>query len=85
MSRRTLVVLASLSMATAALAHDPAFHQLQLPKQKPTTCEQYADRENFSNDLNDPDVKALKDTCDAAKPADDKSKADDAKDVKHDD
>jgi hypothetical protein len=77
---RSLVTLATLSIATAALAHDPAMHDLQMPKPVPTTCEQYADRETYSNDLTDPDIKALKDKCDAGKPADDEAEAKDVKD-----
>lgn len=48
------------SVATAHADHDHA------PKLKPETCEQLADRTQYSNDLSDPDIKALKDKCDAA-------------------
>jgi hypothetical protein len=37
------------------------------PKLRPDTCEQLADRTRYSNDLADPDIRALKDKCDAKK------------------
>jgi hypothetical protein len=56
--------------ANAASAH--ADHDT--PKLKPTTCEQLADRARYSNDLAYPDIKALKDKCDAEKVAESPSK-----------
>lgn len=85
MSLRILSTFASLAFAATAFAHDPEFHQLQVPKLKPTTCEQYADRETYSNDLSDPDIKALKDGCDAAKTADEAPQTEEGKDAKKDD
>lgn len=54
----------TLVVATVATAHGNHDHP---PKLKPETCEQLADRARYSNDLADPDIKALKDKCDAAK------------------
>jgi hypothetical protein len=36
-------------------------------KAKPANCEQLADNKRFSNNLADPDIKALKAKCDAEK------------------
>ena len=55
MNLRSLTALAMLSFATSTLAHDPALHEHEAPKAKPTTCAQYADREAYSNDLTDPE------------------------------
>ncbi len=59
--------------ATSAAAHDPRFHEpeVQTPpaKAKPTTCAQLADTRRYSNDLTDPDIKALKTRCDAERAA----------------
>ena len=57
-------------VAGAASAHADHDHA---PKPKPETCEQLADRTQYSNDLSDPDIKALKDKCDAAAKTDDAS------------
>jgi hypothetical protein len=60
-------------LATSAAAHDPRFHEpeYQAPraKLKPMTCAQLADTQRYSNDLTDPDIKALKAKCDAEKAA----------------
>ncbi len=66
----TGLVLSALT-STAAMAHDPALHSASddAKKAKPTTCAQLADREHYSNDLSDPDIKALKAKCDADKKA----------------
>jgi len=72
----TICALWLLSLATVASAHDPALHDANdAPRAKPTTCEEYADRNHFSNDLTDPDIKALKDRCDQAKAEADKRSA----------
>ena len=61
-------------VAASAAAHDPRFHEpaTQAPpaKAKPTTCAQFADTQRYSNDLTDPNIKALKAKCDAAAKAD---------------
>ena len=61
-------------LAASAAAHDPRLHEpeYQAPpaKLKPTTCIQLADTQRYSNDLTDPDIKALKAKCDAAAKAD---------------
>lgn len=68
-ARRSLT-LSLFAFAGTAAAHDPMLHEpVNLPKAKPTTCAQYSDRANYSNDLSDPDIKALRDEC-AAKEAD---------------
>lgn len=68
---RPATAVALLALALPAFAHDPGLHEPEEAKAKPTTCEQLADRDHYSNDLSDPDIKALKDQCDAArKPAD---------------
>jgi hypothetical protein len=54
-----------LALAGSALAHDA--HEHEAPKEKPTTCDQLADRTRYSGDLSDPQIKALKETCDKAK------------------
>lgn len=51
-------MLVTATVATAHGNHD-------MPKLKPETCEQLGDRANYSNDLSDPDIKTLKDKCDA--------------------
>lgn len=61
---RLVFAACMLVVATAATAHADHDHA---PKLKPETCEQFADRTRYSNDLSDPDIKKLKDTCDAAK------------------
>lgn len=85
MIHRNLIGLLVWAAATSAGAHDPAFHEMQPPKPKPTTCEQYADRETYSNDLTDPDIKALKDTCDAEEKAKEPQCAEKQDEKKHDD
>lgn len=66
MNQKSLIRIAFaaslLVLATAATAHSN--HDAP-PKSKPETCEQLADRAHYSNDLSDPDIKALKDKCDA--------------------
>lgn len=65
MNQKTVLRIAfaagMLVVATAATAHG----NHDTPKLKPETCEQLADRARYSNDLSDPDIKALKDKCDA--------------------
>lgn len=58
--------VALLAISAGAFAHGD--HE-DMPKLKPYSCEQLADRENYSNDLADPDIKALKDKCDAERAA----------------
>lgn len=66
-------------VAASAAAHDPRFHepasQATPAKAKPTTCVQLADTQRYSNDLTDPDIKALKAKCDAAAKAADNAQA----------
>lgn len=75
MTFRTLnlaaVAASALLVATTAVAHDAHRHDASGPqaKAKPTTCAQLADRERYSNDLADADIKALKAKCDAARKA----------------
>lgn len=62
--------VSALLLAISAHAHDPSEHepsQVPTPTAKPATCAQLADTQRYSNDLTDPDVKALKARCDAAK------------------
>ncbi len=58
-------------VAASAAAHDPRLHEpeYQAPpaKYKPTTCVQLADTQRYSNDVTNPDIKALKTRCDAEK------------------
>ena len=72
LNKTLLLGLALSALASgAALAHDPALHAQEgaAKKAKPTTCAQLADREHYSNDLADADIKALKTRCDAARKA----------------
>lgn len=66
-------------VAASAAAHDPRLHEpaTQAPpaKAKPTACAQLADTQRYSNDLTDPDIKALKAKCDAAAKAADNVQA----------
>lgn len=62
--RSILFTVLVIGASFATSAHDSALHERKA-KAKLTTCAQYADRENYSNDLNDPEIKALKDSCDA--------------------
>jgi hypothetical protein len=59
--------------APSASAHDPIELEptMSAPAAKavPTTCEQLADPTKYSNDSANPDIKALKMRCDAAKKA----------------
>lgn len=67
----TALSASALSMASLAQAHDPKLHDdyVPPPKAKPTTCAQLADTTRYSNDVTDPDIKALKTRCDAEKKA----------------
>ncbi|HEL5340007.1 TPA: hypothetical protein UOJ00_003004 [Stenotrophomonas maltophilia] len=56
----------SLLLSGVALAHDPALHE-PAQKAKPTTCKQLADTTHYAADPVDPEIKALKARCDAAK------------------
>jgi hypothetical protein len=64
------ILTAGLS-AFAANAHDPSLHAqtASAPTKVPTTCVQLADTEHYSNDIKNPDIKALKTRCDAEKAA----------------
>lgn len=57
--------------AASAGAHDPSEFERMIAapatKPVPTTCEQLADPTKYSTDVSNPDVKALKARCDAAK------------------
>ena len=62
------LVTSALILAASASAHDPSLHDDYVPppvKAKPASCEQLADNEHFSNNMMDPDIKALKARCDA--------------------
>lgn len=64
----SLTAVSTLLLAMAVQAHDPRLHApAPAPKAKPATCAQLADTQRYSNDLADPDIKALKTRCDAAK------------------
>jgi hypothetical protein len=84
MNLRFVIAIASLFFAAAAFAHNSPEHEFEPAKPKPATCEQYADRATYSNDLADPKIKALKDQCDAAKKSTDAAK-DESQDEKQDD
>lgn len=65
----TLATTAML-LTASAFAHDPSLHDDYAPppaKAKPANCEQLADNKRFSNNMADPDIKALKAKCDAEK------------------
>lgn len=67
-----------LLLSFGAQAHDPSLHEedrMPVEKAKPTNCAELADTQRYSNDLADPDIKALKARCDAAKKTADKSPA----------
>lgn len=63
------IAFAASMLAVTAVAAAHGNHD-STPKQKSETCEQLADRARYSADLSDPDIKALKDKCDAAAKAD---------------
>jgi hypothetical protein len=69
MKQQTVLCLAFAASLLAAtpVVNAHADHDHETPKLKPETCEQLADRTRYSNDLADPDIKALKDKCDAEK------------------
>lgn len=71
--RSIFVSMIAVAACSSVSAHDPRLHE-QDAKAKPTTCEQYDDRDNYSNDLSDPDIKALKEKCESG---DEKSDKDD--------
>lgn len=65
--------IASSLFALSANAHDPKEfdRMMSTPEAKavPTTCAQLADSHNYSTDVANADIKALKARCDAAKAA----------------
>ena len=72
---------AALSLSGSSHAHDPRLHfdEASTPTAKPETCTQLADTERYSNDVTDPDIKALKTRCEVeestdANPTDDEIK-----------
>ncbi len=74
MTLRSLLVSAlvtsALILGANASAHDPSLHDDYVPppvKAKPVNCDQLADNEHYSNNMMDPDIKALKAKCDAEK------------------
>lgn len=77
--------IAGLSLGLSAVAHNPAdtdFGHAPTAKLVPTTCDQLADKLNYSDDDSNADIKALKASCDEkakAAPAD-ATKAEPAKD-----
>lgn len=64
-----LTAIAALVLASAAPAHNPADTDFRFPnptaKLVPTTCDQLGDTLNYSDDVSNPDIKALKIECDA--------------------
>ncbi|MCE7932465.1 MAG: hypothetical protein DYH17_13965 [Xanthomonadales bacterium PRO6] len=84
-----LCAIAGLSVGVTAVAHNPAdtdFGHAPTAKLVPTTCDQLADKLNYSDDVSNPDIKALKAGCDdkakaepAAAPKAESAKADVAK------
>lgn len=60
---------AALVMAAAVTAHNPADSDFRFPnataKLVPTTCDQLGDTLNYSDDISNPDIKALKAECDS--------------------
>ncbi len=78
MNVRTGILLAAVAtsglFAGVSRAHDPAEFERMIAsppaaKPVPTTCAQLADAANFSNDLDNPDIKALQARCEAEKKA----------------
>lgn len=67
-----LMVLSSVVTAFAAFAVNANAHDFT---SVPTTCDQLADSHNYSNDVTNPDIKALKERCDADKRDANKPKA----------
>lgn len=74
---RSLIVAklatSALLLAASVHAHDPSLHEDTAPpkaKAKPVNCEQLADNDHYSNNMGDPDIKALKAQCDAEMKAD---------------
>lgn len=69
----SIVAVSASLLAMSVHAHDPSLHEKSdahaTSKAKPVTCAQLADSQRYSNDLADPDIKALKDRCDAGKKA----------------
>jgi len=63
------VVASSTLFAVSANAHDPReFDRMMGPaeaKTLPATCTQLANSSRYSNDVTNPDIKALKTRCDA--------------------
>ena len=67
-----LMVLSAVVAATTVFAMSAKAHDSE---SVPATCAQLADSHNYSNDVTNPDIKALKARCDAEKKAAAKSKA----------
>lgn len=74
MDVRLIVLSAVVASATlfsmSAKAHDPKefdrLMEIAETQKKPTTCAQLADTHNYSNDIANADIKALKLRCDKA-------------------
>lgn len=68
-----LCAIAGLSVGVTAVAHNPAdtdFGHAPTAKLVPSTCDQLADKLNYSDDVSNPDIKALNASCeDKAKAA----------------
>jgi hypothetical protein len=64
-----VVAVAGLLVASATAAHNPADTDFRFPNATarlvPATCDQLADTLNYSDDVSNPDIKALKADCDA--------------------
>lgn len=61
-----LIALSAVVASTALFAMSAKAHDSEAI---PTTCAQLADSHNYSNDMTNPDIKALKARCDAEKKA----------------
>lgn len=61
-----LIALSAVVAATTLFAMSASAHDSETV---PTTCAQLADSHNYSNDMDNPDIKALKVRCDAEKKA----------------
>lgn len=64
----SLVCAAAISMAAMAAVAHPGKHDQDDEKELPTTCSELADTERFTNDPAYPEVKALKERCEAQAP-----------------
>lgn len=68
----TALATSALFLSALAHAHDPSLHGDFTPppiKAKPEICEPLADDEHYSNNMGDPDIKALQNKCDAERKA----------------